>query len=102
VVLDAVGGDTLARSWSVLKSNGRLVTVAANSMATSDQRAKQAFLLVNPDREQLVEIGKLLDTGKVQPMIDAVIPLSRAADAYAGKVKQHVRGKIVVSIVQQS
>jgi NADPH:quinone reductase-like Zn-dependent oxidoreductase len=99
VVLDAVGGDTLARSWGVLKSNGRLVTVAADSEGTADQRSKKAFLLVKPDREQLIEIGNLIDTGKVQPVVDTVVPLSRASDAYAGKLKQHVRGKIVISVV---
>jgi NADPH:quinone reductase-like Zn-dependent oxidoreductase len=102
VVLDAVGGDTLARSWGVLKSNGRLVTVAADSEGTADQRSKKAFLLVKPNREQLIKIGNLIDAGKVQPVVDAVVPLSRAADAYAGKLKQRVRGKIVVAVVQQS
>ncbi len=33
VVFDTVGGETLERSWSVLKPGGRMVTVAA--VATS-------------------------------------------------------------------
>src|SRR5215813_796336 len=37
VVFDAVGGDTLERSWGVLKPGGRMITIAADSEGTSDQ-----------------------------------------------------------------
>jgi hypothetical protein len=37
------------KSWSVLKPGGRLVTIAADSAAASDDRTKQAFLLVKPN-----------------------------------------------------
>ena len=36
VVFDAVGGETLERSWGVLRSGGRLVTVAASVEQTAD------------------------------------------------------------------
>src|SRR5262249_2306672 len=42
VVLDAVGGDTLERSWGVLKSGGRMVTIAADSEGTAERRIKDA------------------------------------------------------------
>src|SRR5215470_5601859 len=42
VVFDAVGGDTFERSWGVLKPGGRMVTIAANSEGTADQRVKDA------------------------------------------------------------
>ncbi len=84
----------------MLKPSGRLVTIAADAEGTSDERSKQAFLLVKPKREQLIEIGKLIDARKILPAVDAVIPLSRAADAYTGKVKEHVRGKLVIAIVE--
>jgi NADPH:quinone reductase-like Zn-dependent oxidoreductase len=32
VVLDTIGGDTLERSWRVLRRGGTLVSVAANPM----------------------------------------------------------------------
>ena len=31
VVFDTVGGETLQRSWGVLKPGGRMITIAANS-----------------------------------------------------------------------
>src|SRR5215469_10289959 len=38
VVFDAVGGETLERSWGVLKPAGRLITVAASGERTTDER----------------------------------------------------------------
>jgi NADPH:quinone reductase-like Zn-dependent oxidoreductase len=98
VVFDAVGGETLQRSWAVLKPNGRLVTVAASSEAPPDDRTKQAFLLVKPNREQLIQIGELLDAGDLRPVVDTILPFSEASDAYTGNVKKEGRGKLVVAV----
>lgn len=43
VVFDTVGGDTLRRSWSVLKPNGRMVTIASDGPDSSGERVKKAF-----------------------------------------------------------
>src|SRR5215470_2755013 len=48
VVFDAVGSDTLERSWGVLKPNGRMITIAADSEGTSEERVKDAFFIVEP------------------------------------------------------
>jgi NADPH:quinone reductase-like Zn-dependent oxidoreductase len=97
VVFDCVGGETLARSWSVLKPGGRMVTIASNSEATSDQRIKDAFFIVEPSQKQLVEVGKLLDQGRLRVFVDTEVPLSDAPAAYSGKVaRKHGYGKTVV------
>jgi NADPH:quinone reductase-like Zn-dependent oxidoreductase len=97
VVFDAVGGDTLQRSWGVLKPNGRLVTIAADNETTSDQRIKDAFFIVEPNRQQLVEIGRLLDAGELRTFVDTLVPFSQAADAYTGAVARSGRGKLAVT-----
>src|SRR5262245_3742934 len=63
IVFDGVGGETLDRSWSVLKAGGRIVTIAADSEFTTAQRVKDAFFIVEPNRKQLNEIAELLDAG---------------------------------------
>jgi NADPH:quinone reductase-like Zn-dependent oxidoreductase len=98
VVFDAVGGETLQRSWAVLKANGRLVTIAASSEAPPDDRTKQAFLLVKPNREQLIQIGELLDAGDLRPIVDTVLPFSEASEAYTGNLRKKGRGKLVVAV----
>ena len=99
VVFDAVGGDTLERSWSVLKPGGRMVTIAADSEATVDQRVKDAFFIVEPNHELLVEVQRLLDDGRLKAFIKATVPLDDAAAAYAGTYKSDRGfGKVVISI----
>ena len=48
VVFDAVGSDTLERSWGVLKPSGRMIAIAADSEGTSEERVKDAFFIVEP------------------------------------------------------
>lgn len=97
VVFDTVGGETLERSWSVLKPGGRMITIAATSETTSDERAQRAFFIVEPNREQLTRIGALLEAGDLHPVVDAVVPFSDAPAAYAGGAqRRHGRGKLVV------
>ena len=99
VVFDAVGGETLDRSWAVLKPEGRLVTIAAASESTTDQRVKDAFFIVEPDQEQLIAVAKLLDAGTLKAFINAVVPLDKAADAYnKGLPEKQGYGKVVVAV----
>ncbi len=99
VIFDTVGGETLARSWSVLKPGGRLITIAADSEATIDEHVKQGFFIVEANQSQLVRIGAMLDAGELRTFVDAVLPFARAAEAYRGNVNaRHGRGKVVISI----
>jgi NADPH:quinone reductase-like Zn-dependent oxidoreductase len=98
VVFDAVGGETLQRSWRVLKENGRMVTIAADSESTQDERTKRAFFIVEPSRQQLVQVGELLDSGDLRTIVDTVLPLSQSSDAYTGKAGRKRRGKLVVAV----
>ena len=97
VVFDTVGGETLRRSWSVLKPGGRLVTVAADSENTNDAREKKAFFIVEPNHEQLTEIGEMLESGQLRVFVDEEVPFSSAAAAYNRETKRtHGYGKTVV------
>ena len=44
----------------VFRPGGRMITIAADSEATTDERVKQAFFVVEPNRGQLTRIGDLL------------------------------------------
>ena len=88
VVFDTVGGETLRRSWSVLKPGGRLVTVAADSENTNDAREKKAFFIVEPNHKQLTEIGEMLESGQLRVFVDEEVPFSSAAAAYNRETKR--------------
>lgn len=99
VVFDAVGGETLDRSWRVLKAGGRMVTIAAASEDNTDQRVKNAFFIVEPNRKQLDEITKLLDAGVLKAFVSAVVPFEEASAAYSKAVpEKRAYGKVVISI----
>jgi NADPH:quinone reductase-like Zn-dependent oxidoreductase len=98
VVLDTVGGETLARSWDVLRPGGRLVTIAAGSEATSDPRVREAFFIVRADRAQLVELAGLIDAGTLRPVVARVLPLADGRAAYAVQPHGTARGKTVLTI----
>jgi NADPH:quinone reductase-like Zn-dependent oxidoreductase len=98
VVLDTVGGDTRHRSWGVLKKGGRLVTVAADAEGLNDARARDAFFIVEPNREQLIEISRLIDTGIIRPIVGGLFSMDDVRQAYERKP---VRGKNVLRIAER-
>ena len=99
VVFDCVGGETLQRSWSVLRPDGRMVTIASDSKGTQDNRTKAAFFIVEPKQSQLLEIARLIDCGELLPFVDGLVPLSDASAAYLGTAPRlHGYGKLVIDI----
>lgn len=99
VIYDAAGGDALIKSLPLLKSGGRAITVASNHEGSDDERIKKAFFIVEPNQKQLIDIGALIDQGKILPFVGAEVSLSQAPAAYTGQVPRPARrGKIVVVI----
>lgn len=95
VVFDTVGGDTLRRSWSVLKPDGRVIAIAASEEDSRDERTREAFFIVQPRRAELEEIAQLIDAGIVRPIVGAEFPLAEASRAYQMKP---IHGKIVLRV----
>lgn len=99
VVFDCVGGETLKRSWDVLKPGGRVITIVEGKEPTVDERTKKAFFIVEPNQEQLVKISELLNLRRLRPVVDAIIALEQSADAYVGDAARKLRrGKVVVAV----
>jgi len=101
VVLDTVGGETLDRSFEVLKPGGILVSsVAKPDQAKAARRhVRGVYLLVAVTSEGLIRIAELFDAGRLRTDVGEVLPLAdarRAHDMLAGK--PHRRGKIVLAV----
>jgi NADPH:quinone reductase-like Zn-dependent oxidoreductase len=101
VVIDTVGGDTLDRSWSVLRRGGVLVAIAGD--VSEDKAAKFGVrgvsMLVQPNRQQLIQIAELIDAGNIRPIVDAVFPLPRSREAFERGLQAHNRGKLVLQVI---
>ena len=100
VVFDMVGGETLARSWQVVKPTGVIVSVVSPppSGQTKKNGARFVWFIVEPSGEQLRQIGALLDSGQVRPIVDQVFPLADARLAFVAAAQNHPRGKIVLRV----
>jgi NADPH:quinone reductase-like Zn-dependent oxidoreductase len=58
-----------------------------------------AWFVVEPNRDQLIQIGTLIDADLVRPIVDKVFPLDQARQAYEQAAKGHTRGKVVLRVV---
>jgi NADPH:quinone reductase-like Zn-dependent oxidoreductase len=102
LVFDTVGGDTLQRSWQVIKPGGVLVTIVGPPPYFEYAKAHGIhpfWFVVEPNRDELIQIGTLIDAGHLRPIIDTVFPLSQARQAYEHGARGHSRGKIVLRVV---
>jgi len=102
LVFDTVGGDTLQRSWQVTKPGGVLVTVVSPPPSFENAKAqgiRPFWFVVEPNRDELIQIGTLIDAGHLRPIIDTVFPLAQARQAYEQGARGHTRGKIVLRVV---
>jgi NADPH:quinone reductase-like Zn-dependent oxidoreductase len=99
-VLDLVGGDTQTRSWRVLHAGGVLVSVVVppDQSLALERGARGVFFVVKPDRGQLETIARLVDSGRLTPVVDRVVPLVDARAAYEGLATEHHRGKVVLHV----
>lgn len=101
VVLDTMAGETQTRSWKVLRKGGTLVSILTPPSAeeAAAHGVRQAYTFVQPNPYQLVEIAKLVDTGKLKVVMGTVLPLSEAGKAHQLSQGGHVRGKIVLKVL---
>src|SRR5207245_273148 len=84
LVFDTKGGE--------LPAAERVVTVAAEAPGAT-------YFVVEPDREQLVELARLVDQGEVAPAIDSTFPLERAPEAFDRVAARGKRGKVVLEVM---
>jgi NADPH:quinone reductase-like Zn-dependent oxidoreductase len=95
LVFDAAGGDVLARSASVVKPGGTLVSIAAFPPFGRED-AREIFFIQESNRAQLAELARLVDEGHLRPQVGGVYPLAQAAEAYSAKAVGGVTGRIVL------
>lgn len=102
IVLDALGGEVLEKSYQVLKKGGYLVSIAG--MPSEDDAAKYGVnassYWLEPQGDQLQELASLYEKGQLKPIIGEVFDLSEQGlqDAHALSETHHAKGKIVIRV----
>ena len=100
VVVDTVGGDTLARSEQVLRDGGRLVTLVGSVPAQICGRGRVVCPATPPweVKRGLEAVAPLIAAGKVRINIDQTYPLEAVADAQRHNRDGGTRGKVVIDM----
>lgn len=102
VVLDPVSGDYSARSLSVLRPGGTLVSLLPFGAEVPAQAAghgvRAELMLVEADHQGMTSLGALVTGGRLRPVIAATFPLADAAKAHELGEGRHVAGKLVLTM----
>jgi NADPH:quinone reductase-like Zn-dependent oxidoreductase len=123
VVLDSQGGETLARSLTVLKPGGLAIGIAGPPdpafaaqlgkrvpllpvMALLSLKIRRAakrlgvrysFLFMRADGAQLGQIAALIEAGTLRPVIDGAFPFDQTPDALTYVQAGRSKGKVLIT-----
>ena len=99
LVFDTAGGDMLRRSPALVRDGGRIVSIAEDPPETPEERKiETVYFVVEPNREQLLEVARLVDGGEVRPAIDSVFALEDVRAAFERTEQRGKRGKVVLQV----
>jgi NADPH:quinone reductase-like Zn-dependent oxidoreductase len=98
VVFDTVGGDTLRRSYGILRKGGYLVGIVdpVDAQELASHGISGSHIVVKPDARELDEINDWIAAGKMRADVSRTFPLAEAAAAQNLSEAGHTRGKIVL------
>ncbi|WP_458189993.1 NADP-dependent oxidoreductase [Haladaptatus sp. NG-WS-4] len=100
IVIDPVGGKTLARSFEVLTDGGVLVSLLSepDQQQAEQHNVEGELVFVAPNAEYLNQIRTLIDDGTVKPHLRETLSLEEAAEAHRLIEEGHGRGKVVLTV----
>lgn len=122
-VFDLLGGDTLRKSFGVVKPGGKVVSIAGLPEPTTARKdlgrgallaalfwfasfgsraearkhgVTYRYLFMHPSGSELGELGQLIDDGQLEPVIDRTFSFAEIGQAFAYLEAGHAKGKVVV------
>ena len=102
LVLDTIGGDTLEKSYSVLKKGGRLVSLVQEPEEEKlrEHGIEGIQFSMKPTGARLKELTTLLAENKLVPVVTEEYPFTVDGVREAHKQSQsgHTRGKLVIKV----
>ncbi len=124
LVLDTLGGKDQVKASGILKRGGRLISIAGPptlrfasesglgplfktiisilQLGAKVRALKTGttydFFLMHPDGDQLTQIAKLVESGKIRPVIDRIFPFEDIKEALDYCERGRARGKVIVQV----
>lgn len=100
LVLDLVGGETLARSWSVLSPAGAIVSATTPDIAAKAPSGKRGIWLMTKADPALVEkVARQIVDGRVSQRIESVVSFEELPQAIERNRTQPHLGKVIAALV---
>jgi len=99
-VFDTVGGETLDRSFKVLKKNGIIVSMlgAPNPELAKEYNVTAIGQNTRVNNETLTRLTELVEKDVIKAQVDKVFPLEKTREAFEYLENAHSRGKVVLKI----
>lgn len=107
VIFDAVGKRSFSSCKSSLKENGVFLStvptlgIMLQMLRTSKSGSKKAKFVaagLKQNKENLLFLKELAETGKIKPIIDRRYPLEQIAEAHRYVEKGHKKGNVVITL----
>ena len=124
VVLNSQDGETLGKSFNVLKAGGQVISISGppdvafakdqklawpfqqlmrllSFSARKKAKAKNmgySFLFMKASGEQLRQIALLVESGVIRPVVDKVFPFASTNEAMAYVESGRAKGKVVIKV----
>jgi NADPH:quinone reductase-like Zn-dependent oxidoreductase len=103
LVVDLLGQQTLADSWTAIKDGGILLSIRE---PPQNQKPKgnlpkdviASFFIMEPEGWQLKDVAELLEVGEAKAVVDSVWELEKYKEAFARVAGGHARGKVIIKV----
>ena len=97
LVLDTIGGETLEKSWSVLRPDGRIASLVEFGIKSKSEQLGE-FVLFASATTFLPEAIRQFQAGQLQIITDSIFPLDEARSALEKLATGHACGKVLVRL----
>lgn len=107
IIIDTIGGNTLSDSGKILSQLGQVVTLVdietpQNLIHAWGKNATYHFVFTRQNRNKLDELTRLVETGKLKPIVNKVFSLAEIGKAHSlleyRKGDENFYGKIAIAI----
>jgi len=107
LIIDMIGGKSLAGCWSAVRSGGAIVSIntppdMVKPAGLEKQVGKSLFFIVKPLGSNLAEIGRLIEAGRVRPVVDSVWAFADFKKAFERLESGHAKGKIIIKVSDEA